>query len=1851
MKVMRMFALGGSSRRQLLRYFLPGLLICFTGLGQLAKADCSSPANAIVAENCLAGNPAGDWQISGSGDSTIQGFATDISVNVGQTIYFKVNTTATSYSLEIYRFGYYGGMGARKLTTLAPSAPLPQTQPACLTDASTSLLDCGNWAVSASWTVPTTAVSGLYFARLVRSDTGGASHIYFVVRNDASHSDLFYQTSDLTWQAYNDYGGPSLYGSAGEFNLPGRGVKVSYNRPFNTRNFEAATFLFNGEYPMIRWLEANGYDVSYSSGVDTARNGALILNHKVFLSVGHDEYWAGPQRANVEAARNAGVHLAFFSGNEVFWKTRWENSIDGSNTAYRTLVCYKETLANAVTDPADPPIWTGTWRDTRFSPPADGGRPENALTGTLFTVNGPGPDNIDLSIQVPAEDGKMRFWRNTSVATLAAGQTAVFPAGTLGYEWDEDLDNGSRPAGLFHLSTASYTMTVDRLLDYGGTYGAGTATHHLTLYRAPSGALVFGAGTVQWAWGLDSNHDGTAAPTDVRMQQATVNLFADMGVQPGTLQAGLVSATKSTDTTPPTSTITSPAAGTTVIGGTTVTIAGTATDFGGGVVGGVEVSVDGGLTWHPASGRETWTYTWTPTVYGSATLISRAVDDTGNIESASSGSTITVAAHDCPCTGWSSSTAPALPDSGDGHSIEVGVRFQTDYNGYITGLRFYKSTANTGTHTGNLWSSTGTLLGRAVFTNETASGWQQVTFSSPIPVTANTTYIASYFAPVGHYSASVGYFTTGSDDPPVHFPANTVSAPNGLYLYTATTAFPTATYSATNYWVDVVFLPSTSMTGAPPSLLAMPTNLNFSAYQGLANPPAQTVTVYNQGTSALSWTASSSASWLQASPASGSTPASLSISVNSTSLAAGTYTGTVTITSAGANNSPQTVTVTLVVTNLLLSSNFDNGTTEGWVNSPLGLSAGWSVVSQSLQYNGGGQTQLYVGNSAWTDYTFQADIKLASLNDYPGGIRGRVNPSTGAAYTVWLYPAEGLIRLYRTTAWNIDAGFVQLGQATVVFDALNFHTVALTFQGTTIQVSYDGKSVITATDSNYSSGMVALDVSNRVVNFDNVLVTSSTTTPAALVPATNTLTFSGIYQGANPTPQTVALSATGTGSLAWTAVSTASWLSVSPTSGVGAATLQVSPNIAQLAGGTYTGSIRVTTLAGSNSPQTINVTLNVVVPPPALTVTPATVTFLATAGQANPPVQALSIVNSGNSDTFSWTSATDAAWLGLSTASGTVPSSTNITVSTTGLTPGTYTGHVTISAAGIPNSPQTVTVTLTLFAQDLNESFSSSSAGWIISPMGLANGWSVSNGVYSYSGIGLSQSCAGNAAWSDYTFDTNIKLSNMSNWPGGVRGRVNPSTGAGYAVWLYPGSGLAILYKVGQWSMNGATLVSLAQAPLTFDTTNTHTLRMAFQGSGISVYWDGTLLITATDSTYAAGYVCMDADNQPISYSNVRVGAVQSPVSVTATPTSVSFSAVAGAAPAPQTINVSAGGASTTWAATVSANTTWLSATTSSALTPGTVTLSVNPVGLSEGSYSGSVTITAPGATNSPLVIPVTLGVKTAVMSVTPTSLSFVGTTTANPAAQNLSITNTGTGSLTWTASADAAWLSLGTTNGTAPGSIAVTATTVGLAAGSYTGTITLISNDVAGPVTIPVSLQVATPLFTDDFSAGAGNWTVSPLGNAAGWSVANNAYSYNGQGASNSWAGTPSWTNYSVATDFRLSSMNDYPGGLRGRVNTSTGSGYTVWLYPAERVVKLFRVDQWFIDSGYALLAQSGQISIDATTSHNLRLAFQGNQIQVYVDNNLVTQATDSTYTQGAIALDVSNQPISFSNVVVLGL
>ena len=195
-------------------------------------------------------------------------------------------------------------------------------------------------------------------------------------------------------------------------------------------------------------------------------------------------------------------------------------------------------------------------------------------------------------------------------------------------------------------------------------------------------------------------------------------------------------------------------------------------------------------------------------------------DTSGNPLAANRSWTFTTATGPtCPCSIWAPSATPTNKSEQDPNAVELGVKFRADVDGYITGIRFYKGSQNTGTHVGTLWSTSGQQLARATFSGETTSGWQQVTFSSPVAVTANTTYVASYHTNVGYYSGDNDFFTTGVDNPPLHALANGTST-NGVYTYSATPTFPSSTWRASNYWVDVAFTTSTGPDSTPPTVTA-----------------------------------------------------------------------------------------------------------------------------------------------------------------------------------------------------------------------------------------------------------------------------------------------------------------------------------------------------------------------------------------------------------------------------------------------------------------------------------------------------------------------------------------------------------------------------------------------------------------------------------------------------------------------------------------------------------------------------------------------------------------------------------------------------------------------------------------------------------------------------------------------------------------------------------------------------------------------------------------------------------------------------------------------------------------------
>ncbi len=256
--------------------------------------------------------------------------------------------------------------------------------------------------------------------------------------------------------------------------------------------------------------------------------------------------------------------------------------------------------------------------------------------------------------------------------------------------------------------------------------------------------------------------------------------------------------------------------------------------------------------------------------------------------------TTAAASGSCPCSLWTPSTTVG-PEDAEVAQLELGVKFQSDVSGYITAVRFYKYAQNTGTHIGNLWSSSGTLLGRATFSAETASGWQQVTFASPIAINANTTYVASYHTTAGRYAATTSGFTNAVNSPPLHALSSSASGGNGVYAQSSSSVFPTQSYNAANYWVDVVFTTSAPADTTPPTITS---TTPASGTSGVAT----TTTVTAKFSEAMNAATITTANMVLRDPANVTVPASVSYN-------ASTLTATLTPSSALGNSKTYTMTV------------------------------------------------------------------------------------------------------------------------------------------------------------------------------------------------------------------------------------------------------------------------------------------------------------------------------------------------------------------------------------------------------------------------------------------------------------------------------------------------------------------------------------------------------------------------------------------------------------------------------------------------------------------------------------------------------------------------------------------------------------------------------------------------------------------------------------------------------------------------------------------------------------------------------------------------------------------------------
>jgi hypothetical protein len=433
-----------------------------------------SLANDIQTENAKPGTP--EWKITtpGYASGAIEGYASLTSVNRGGQIQFFVNTADPSYTMDFFRMGYYGGLGGRRmLPTITRTGTV---QSPCPMD-SLGMVEC-NWTNPYVLTVPNTSdptdwMSGVYLIKLTASTSRKQQYIIFVVRDDARFSNLLLAQAVTTYQAYNVWGGKSLYGTiANRGDTANKAMKVSFDRPYyGAEGFGASQFVGYGltlgrEQAMVQWLEQGGYDVSYATSIDVDNNPTLLWNHKAFLSVGHDEYWSWKMRDNVEAARDRGVNLGFFSGNTSYWQVRFEPSVS-TNAPSRVMVGYKEFWKQ---DPITPDyLKTNVFRYAPVN------RSEDAMIGVRYATQ--------ARPALCVEDGSHWVFTGTG---LKNGACLLNADGTpfLGYE--VDAMGPFSPANTQRLAHSPATARKAYFSD-------------MTVYRASSGATVFATGSIEWS--------------------------------------------------------------------------------------------------------------------------------------------------------------------------------------------------------------------------------------------------------------------------------------------------------------------------------------------------------------------------------------------------------------------------------------------------------------------------------------------------------------------------------------------------------------------------------------------------------------------------------------------------------------------------------------------------------------------------------------------------------------------------------------------------------------------------------------------------------------------------------------------------------------------------------------------------------------------------------------------------------------------------------------------------------------------------------------------------------------------------------------------------------------------------------------------------------------------------------------------------------------------------------------------------------------------------------------------------------------------------------------------------------
>jgi hypothetical protein len=420
----------------------------------------------------------------------VKGYANRSSYNQGETISLHISSSSPTYNLNVYRMGWYDGDGSTwfygQNNVVGTNYPNPTPDPV------TGRIQA-NWPVAINIPTNGTWTSGVYIAWLEPSSNPNAvAYIIFVIRNDSSTADILYQIPTSTYQAYNSWGGKSLY----EYNSEGgRAYEVSYDRPYEHN--DGTGLFFPGDYHMVRWLEHEGYNVTYVTSEDVEANPNIMANHKMFLTNFHDEYWSMNMRQQMTDVRDSGKHLAFFTSNNVYWQIRYAASPSGVQN--RVIICYKDAALDPMSTSATPQLTTVLFRD----PPVN--FPENEMLGVMF-------ENVfGYGEHTPWVVTNSGHWIYAGTGLQDGDEIPTL----VGYEYDRVYDNGYTPENLEVISASPISFPA---IDVFGVSNA-------SVFTAPGGGMVFNASTNYWPYLLEGDW---IWPEDARVQQMTRNILNRM---------------------------------------------------------------------------------------------------------------------------------------------------------------------------------------------------------------------------------------------------------------------------------------------------------------------------------------------------------------------------------------------------------------------------------------------------------------------------------------------------------------------------------------------------------------------------------------------------------------------------------------------------------------------------------------------------------------------------------------------------------------------------------------------------------------------------------------------------------------------------------------------------------------------------------------------------------------------------------------------------------------------------------------------------------------------------------------------------------------------------------------------------------------------------------------------------------------------------------------------------------------------------------------------------------------------------------------------------------------------------